>query len=125
MKLRILDDSIRLRLSRGDVLAADEQGVVEGRTRFPDGSQFIYALEALDQGPAIADYSADRLLVGMPADQISSWANDDEAVSLQGEVDLPGGGRLNLLVEKDFKCLTGRPDEDQSDLFVNPESTEC
>lgn len=123
MKLRLLDDSIRLRLSRSEVLAASEKGVVEGQTRFPDGSRFTFALEGLDGEPgASAAYENDRLVVKLPSPDISAWAMDDSAVSLHGELPLPAGGRLKLLVEKDFQCLTPRSDEDQSDLFTNPDS---
>jgi hypothetical protein len=122
MKLRLLDDSIRLRLSRDEVIAADERGVVEGQTRFPDGSVFTFALEALENSSnASASYSSDRLVVKLPAPKISSWARDDTAVSLHGELALPRGGQLKLLVEKDFRCKTPRDDEDQSNLFENPE----
>jgi Family of unknown function (DUF7009) len=121
MKLRLLDDTVRLRLTRGEVVAASEQGVVEGQTRFPDGSVFTFALEALKKGPASASYVGNRMVVRLPASEISAWANDDEAVSLRGELELPAGGPLRILVEKDFKCVTPRGDEDQSDLFVNPD----
>ena len=122
MKLRLLDDSIRLRLSRSEVVAADEHGIVECQTRFPDGSVFAFALEALEKGLPSAAYANNRLVVKLPAPQISAWANDDTAVSLQAELTLAAGGVLKLLVEKDFQCLTPRGDEDQSDLFVNPDS---
>lgn len=125
MKLRLLDDSIRLRLSRSDVLAAKERGVVEGQTRFPDGSAFTFALEAFTDGVAGAEFGDGRMVVRLPATEISTWAGDDAAVSLQGEVELPGGDQLKLLVEKDFQCLTVRPDEDQTDLFMNPQAGEC
>lgn len=122
MKLRLLDDSIRLRLSRSEVVAADETGVVEGRTCFPDGSVFTFALEAFEDGSrASAVYARDRMVVKLPASEISAWANDDAAVSLSGELELAHGGPLKLLVEKDFRCLSPRDDEDQSDLFTNPE----
>jgi hypothetical protein len=122
MKLRLLDDSIRLRLSRSEVVAADEQGVVEGQTRFPDGSVFTFALEAHDgAAQASAAYARDRMVVRLPAAEIAAWANDDAAVSLHGELSLPAGGPLKLLVEKDFRCLSPREGEDQSDLFSNPE----
>ena len=121
MKLRLLDDSIRLRLSQSEVAAADEQGLVEGQTRFPDGSRFTFALEALVNGSAAtASYTGDRMVVKLPAAEISAWANDDAAVSLRSELELPDGRPLKLLVEKDFRCVTPREDEDQSDLFVNP-----
>ena len=123
MKLRLLDDSIRLRLSQSEVAAARERGLVESQTRFPDGSAFRFALEARDKGSAAAAaYSSGRLVVKLPAQDIASWADDENAVSLRGELTLPDGGQLKLLVEKDFRCLTPRDDEDQSDLFVNPET---
>jgi len=122
VKLRLLDDSIRLRLSRSDVLAADEAGVVEGRTRFPGGAIFTFALETVPSGAPAADFSASRLVVKMPAADVSSWAHDDNAVSLRGELALPDGSHLKLLVEKDFECLTPREGEDQGDMFPNPDS---
>jgi hypothetical protein len=125
VKLRLLDDSIRLRLSRTDVTRADEAGVVEGRTRFPDGSAFVFALESQPSGKAAAAFAGGRVVVRLPAAEISRWAGDDTVVSLETDVDLPDGGRLKLLVEKDFQCLTARPEEDQSDLFFNPEADEC
>jgi hypothetical protein len=124
MKLRLLDDSIRMRLSRSEVDAANEAGVVEGQTRFPDGSLFRFALEA-GKGATqpSAAYERNRIVVRLPADQVSAWATDDTAVSLTGELDLPTGGPLKLLVEKDFQCLAPREGEDQSDLFVNPQQS--
>ncbi len=122
MKLRLLDDSIRLRLSRSEVIAADKGGVVEGQTRFPDGAAFTYALEARkDSSQASAAFSHERMVVQLPAAQVAAWANDDTAVSLHGEIELPRGGALTLLVEKDFRCLSPREGEDQSDLFSNPQ----
>lgn len=124
MKLRLLDDSIRMRLSRDEVIAADERGIVEGQTRFPDGSAFTFVLESLESASsASASYAQDRLVVKLPAPTISAWAKDDTAVSLHGEVALPLGGPLKLLVEKDFRCVAPRDDEDQSNLFQNPART--
>jgi len=125
VKLRLLDDSIRLRLSQSDVLAAAEQGVVEGQTRFPDGSAFKFAIETVSAGSPGASFSGGRMVISLPSKQISDWAKDDAAVSIHSELKLPDGALLQLLVEKDFKCLTGRPDEDQSDMFQNPGSGDC
>jgi hypothetical protein len=122
MKLRLLDDSIRLRLSRDEVTVADEQGIVEGQTRFPDGSVLTFALEAQkNSANASASYTRDRLVVKLPAPRITAWAKDETAVSLRDELALPLGGPLKLLVEKDFRCVSPRADEDQSNLFQNPE----
>jgi len=123
VKLRLLDDSIRLRLSRSDVLTVDDKGVVEGQTRFPGGASFTYALESVARGEASADFANGRLLVRLPAGDVKSWAHDDDAVSLRAELAVADGGSLKLLVEKDFECLTPREGEDQGDMFPNPDST--
>jgi hypothetical protein len=120
VKLRLLDDSIRLRLSQGEVQTAEQSGSVEARTRFPGGKALIVALESTDATKASASLEDNRLVVGLPAPEIAQWANDDAAVSLHGEVVLADGSQLTLLVEKDFRCITPREDEDQSDLFPNP-----
>jgi hypothetical protein len=123
MKLRLLNDSIRLRLSRSDVATAAERGAVAGHTQFPNGHVFTYVLEVVSYGVrAGANYSEECLSVRLPSAEIMAWANDAEAVSLRSELQLPGGDTLDILVEKDFTCLTHRPDEDQSDLFVNTET---
>ena len=58
--------------------AADEQGIVEGQTRFPDGSVFTFALESLEsKSDASASYTRDRLVVKLPARDISAWAKDE------------------------------------------------
>jgi len=121
VKLRLLDDSIRLRLSRSEVVAAAENGSVEAQTRFPDGSVFIFALESTPGGKPESAFAGGRMTVRLPRTEIVSWAGDDNAVSLQGELGLPEGGSLSVLVEKDFRCVTPREGEDQSDLFPNPE----
>jgi hypothetical protein len=125
VKLRLLDDTIRLRLSRGDVAAVDKEGVVEAKTHFPDGAAFRFALESSAGGSVSAEFTGNRMVVRLPKADISAWANDDSAVSLHGEVQLAENAALTLLVEKDFQCLTPRPDEDQTDLFSNPDSTAC
>lgn len=126
MKLRLLNDSIRLRLSRSDVAAADAQGAVEARTQFPDGRAFTYVLEASPEcAAADVAYTGDRMVVRLPRSNITAWANDDTAVSLRSQVKLPSGEPLKLLIEKDFQCLSHRHDEDQSDLFQNPEVAAC
>ena len=122
MKLRLLDDSIRLRLSRSEVAASHERGTATGQTRFPDGSVFCYVLRSVPRGAFNVRYLDHQVVVEVPASQIAQWATDDEAVSLRGQVALRDGGLLKLLVEKDFTCLSHRHDEDQSDLFPNPEA---
>ena len=49
----------------------------------------------------------------------SEWATTDQ-VGIEKTIFVAEGSDLAILIEKDFKCLTDRPHEDESDLFENP-----
>lgn len=81
------------------------------------GASFHYSLEAGQN--FFAQLESNRLRVEAPAEQLIAWANGD-AVSLETSLDLGQRGPLRILIEKDFQCLSERNDEDESDLFPNP-----
>lgn len=118
MKLRILGNSIRLRLSQSDVAALLDGGAVEDSIVFPAGPVLTYRLESCAGESAEADYDNNRVVVRFPAADIEAWAQPAE-VTLHAELPL-GDDRLELLVEKDFRCLSPRDREDDADLFPNP-----
>ncbi len=116
MKLRIKGDSIRLRLTRSEVRELVDRGRVAESTHFPDGSVLGYELEADAAAAAIvARSTAGALVVTVPKAAVDGWARSAD-VALHAELPL-GRGALQILVEKDFPCLTSRPDEDDSDAF--------
>jgi hypothetical protein len=127
LKIRIRDNSIRLRLTRGEVDDMRDNGVVTSRTGFPGGRQFIYSLESspASVNPA-AFYSDNEIRVRLPETQVLAWAASEQ-VSIEGEQTLDDGEKLSILVEKDFACLAPRPGEDESDMYANPDvdSAEC
>lgn len=118
VKLRILGNSIRLRLARSEVERVAGLGVVEDAVRFGPGEVLRYRLEAGD-APA-AHFTGDSLVVRLPKTEILGWAGSEEAVSLEAEQPIGSDETLSLLVEKDFECLVPREDEDAGDLFTNP-----
>lgn len=124
MKLRIRDNSIRLRLTRTEVEEARDAGLVRGRTRFAGGNTFEYVLES---SPATvkpeAHISNNILTVRVPQQEILRWA-DSDAVSIGAAQILDDGDELGVLVEKDFACLAPREGEDESDMFPNPAADE-
>jgi hypothetical protein len=127
VKIRIKDNSIRLRLTRGEVDTMRDNGVVISRTGFPGGRQFSYALESspASVNPA-AFYSDNEIRVRLPETVVLAWLATEQ-VSIEGEQILDDGEKLVILVEKDFACLAPRPDEDESDMFPHPDvdSSEC
>ena len=121
MKLRIRDNSIRLRLTRGEVESISTDGLVSASVPFSGGVKFDYVLES---SPAcvkpVAMFSNNVLSVRLPEKDVIEWAGT-EAVSISAEQLLDDGGQLNLLVEKDFACLAPREGENESDMYPHPE----
>lgn len=116
MKLRIRGDSIRLRLTRGEVQSLVADGRVAERTHLPAGTAFGYELrvEAGRQLPA-ATFEAGVLGVALPIATAAAWAGSEE-VAIRAELPL-ASGTLSLLIEKDFPCMVVRAGEDDSDAF--------
>ena len=122
MKLRVLDNSIRLRLTRSEVDAVADDGLVKGRVRFAGSNTFDYVLES---SPATvkpeAHLSNNVLTIRVPQTDVRRWAESDE-VSIQSDQVLDDGDHLKILVEKDFHCLSPREGEDERDMFPHPEA---
>lgn len=121
MKIRIRDNSIRVRLERSEVDLIRDTGVVSSHTSFPGGRRFTYALESspASVNPA-AFYSDNTITVRLPETIVLAWATTEQ-VSIHGEQVLDDGEKLNILVEKDFACLAPRDGEDESDMYDHPE----
>lgn len=119
MKLRILDDSIRLRLDRSEVDTLAGGQAVIGATHFPGGHVFTYCLRG--GGVADAALADGTLTVTLPQNDISSWHSDESSVSMHAAL-AHAEGTLNVLVEKDFECLEPRQGESQANRFRNPKA---
>lgn len=116
MKLRILDDAVRLRLDRDEVDALGRGEPIGAMTRFPDDRRFRYEITTGETMAASFDNGVIRVTV--PRDESMRWASDDTRVSIRGDV-----GPLSVLVEKDFECLEPREGESQSNRFPNPKAS--
>ena len=119
MKLRILGNSIRIRVSQAELARIVNEGQVEESVEFAGGTRLTYRLRTAPAGPVSASFQGRCVSVDLPAAAVERWGHPEE-VSVHGEQTLPGGGSLAILVEKDFVCLAPREGEDQSDLFPNP-----
>lgn len=125
MKLRIRGNSIRLRLLQTEVTALGETKRVDESICFgPENNQsMIYAVEVAKNAAAVsAVLDKNEIRVELPAEIASKWINSDE-VGISAEIS-NGEGTLQILVEKDFVCLTRTDDPDNLDAFPNPDS-EC
>ena len=121
MKLRIKGDSVRLRLSQSEVTQFAETGRVDETVRFGPtlSERMTYAIERGKVDVMRASYGEGGILVQVPDSIATDWIETDR-VGFETNQTIGDGNSLLILVEKDFKCLDPRPDEDQSDAFPNP-----
>ncbi len=118
MKLRIRENSIRLRLTQSEVKEFAENGLVENQTEFSH-SKFVYALKSSETIQNLqASFENKRLEIIVPRSVGENWIKPAE-VGISGS-----DGLVKIMIEKDFACLTVRQGEDQSDAFPHPKEHE-
>ncbi|HMR86722.1 MAG TPA: hypothetical protein PKD51_01140 [Saprospiraceae bacterium] len=117
MKLRISGNSIRLRLSMSDVQMLVQNGIVLDKTHIGNGILRYQITQKMHENELSATFENDTINVHIPKDWLTNWDND-ERVGFEG-CDANG---LNILIEKDFQCMKPRQHEDESDLYLNPNS---
>jgi hypothetical protein len=121
MKLRIKGNSLRLRVSRSEVVRLLNGDRVEETIHFApqETAKLTYALEQELSGSApTVQYTEGDITVRIPADQATSWCLTDQ-VGIVESINVGTTGSLDLVIEKDFACLD-RSDEDNQDTFANP-----
>ncbi len=120
MKIRIFKDSIRFRLSQPEVKALAEKGLVSATCQLgPNPSQSLqWTLMRHPNDEFGIRFDSGGSTVFLPTEAIHSWATTDE-VGIRHTFQFNNGAQLHFLLEKDFKCLTPR-DEDESENFPNP-----
>ncbi|MBF9141482.1 DUF7009 family protein [Hymenobacter properus] len=113
MKLRIEDDTLRLRLSDGEVAEFAEKGHVEGAVHFgPNPEQRLtYALERgserpqtmPNEEPVQIHYEPGALTVLVPFALAKAWV-ETEQNGFSHDLPLSESQHLRILVEKDLDC---------------------
>ncbi|HEU4628708.1 MAG TPA: hypothetical protein VFS08_03155 [Gemmatimonadaceae bacterium] len=124
MKLRLKGDTLRLRLSRGEVATLAARGRVDEATRLgpAPGDTLRYLLERSPDATAVgARLEAGTIVVTLPEAVARQWIETDDVgiSSVQSfATEGDGTGELRILVEKDFACLTPRAED--ADAFPHP-----
>ena len=120
MKLRIYQSSVRLRLSRSEVdRLARGEAIEDTLPLMPDCLTYRLAGSSEVMSPT-ANFEAGALRVMLPASSIQGWALTDQiGITATLPSNEPGFAAVQLVVEKDFECLHGAPEE-QEDCFANP-----
>jgi hypothetical protein len=115
MKLRLQGNSVRLRLTRSEVERLREIGLVEESVDFGAAEVLAYRLQCRRaQGRVEAAFGQDIMTVSVSKEAAQGWAASDE-VGLYAQ-----SGALKISIEKDFRCLTRRLDEQERDAYPHP-----
>lgn len=121
MKLRIKGDSLRLRLTQGEMRELAERGEVADRISFPGGAALGYRLRSTENAKDIsASYDDNLIDILIPRALAERWCGTD-LVTLSAHQPT-AGGELRLVLEKDWACLAPREGEDESDHFPHPQA---
>ncbi len=116
MKLRIKGNTIRFRLTQTEIDTI-AKGSVEDKTEFPEGSPLTYKIQTGDSFSSA--FKNGVVLITVSKEVINDWATTNK-ISIENTIELKNGKQLEISIEKDFKCLTERPKEDETDMFPNP-----
>ncbi|NND09427.1 MAG: hypothetical protein HKN87_23890 [Saprospiraceae bacterium] len=121
MKLRIKDQSVRFRLTQNEVRQLLTTSKISASTYL--GSKTLsYEIEGVTGSSCNCLFKDEKICIHIPINSLNAWCSSDQ-ISLQYELrDSERFPSLQILIEKDFKCLIERTGEDESDLYPNPQA---
>jgi len=115
MKLRLDENSVRIRLRRSEVERFAQSPSIEAATVFPNGRKLTFMLSKKPAGPLAVTFEGDRIAVAIAQADADAWTGSEQ-VGLYGRE-----GGLEIMIEKDFR-RTSMPSPDDADRYPNPRS---
>jgi hypothetical protein len=122
MKLRLKDNTVRIRLSMAEVDGLIESGHISATTVFSGFSALTTEIVLEDVESVEVSFKNSKITISIPSHLLAGW-NVDNKVGHEWQIATGKDHFLNLFIEKDFRCLTERPGEDESTLYPNPRQT--
>ena len=126
MKLRIRGNTVRLRLLRNEVEDFSKHGRIAETIEFgpTEEESLTYALQSSEVADSVrAGYCENEICVVIPQKDAERWTETEE-VGLSATYER-NGTAVEILIEKDFVCLTRTDDPDNENAYPNPEAEEC
>lgn len=124
MKLRIHKNSLRFRVTRGEVETLHRGGSLEDRIAVgPAQSEaFVYRIvpDSLAASDAVmrADLNDHTLTLRVPSQMIREW-RDGQELGLETQQNWDGGS-VRILLEKDMQRLNPKDGVEPADVYPNP-----
>ena len=117
MKLRISNQSLRLRINQDDLYKLTTAGSLQEYLGNDILGTFHYTINVYEGSAIDIELTANEVKVMIPKSYVTEW-NDTDRVSFEEHIK-----GIRVLLEKDFQCLTERPNENESRNFKNPRLT--
>ncbi|HTM91569.1 MAG TPA: hypothetical protein VL095_04070 [Flavisolibacter sp.] len=120
MKIRIQGNSIRYRLRQPEVENFKRYGSVTEVIQLGKEStdQLRFILQKSPGNEITVQFENATTTIHVPQPMADTWT-DSDLVGFDAISEIYNGDGLQVLIEKDFKCLDGS-DEDNIDAYPNP-----
>ena len=122
MKLRLRENSIRLRLLQTEVRQLRETGSVSETIVFGTNpaENLTYSLRISEDAVEMSAQAAgNKIEILLPLDSAKNWADSNE-VGLYAERKISDSITLKIIIEKDFVCVERPLEADNEDAFPHP-----
>ena len=121
MKLRLKGSTLRLRVTRSELVRLQAGQRIEETVLFPNSSDasLRYTLEVGSHSqPVQVAMLSYQIVVSISEDQLTSWSGEHQ-VGIYASLPVSEETNLEVAIEKDFACLD-LSDRDNQDTFANP-----
>lgn len=119
MKLRLRENSIRLRLLQSEIEQLRRSGTVSEKIQFNPRQTLTYTLKVSDDEEISSRFENAEIVVRIPFDAAREWMTTD-LVGLKNKQVVNDNTTLEITLEKDFVCLDRPFDADNRDAFPRP-----
>ncbi len=120
MKLRLRENSIRLRLLQSEIKILGESSFVSETISFAPTQKLVYLLKISETANEIfARFADGEITIEIPVKTAKNWI-DTDLIGLDNEQKINGEKKLKILIEKDFVCVERPLDADNKDAFLHP-----
>lgn len=117
MKIRIKNNTIRYRLDKKDIENLDKNGICEEKTLI--GENYLkFSIKIRTYEPINVDLTPFKVATSINSESFRQIMNGS-AAGIEFSVRNPDNSELKILVERDFKCLVPRGEDDRH-AFENP-----
>ena len=122
MKLRIKENSLRLRVMRSELERLQAGERIEASIRFGPAAdavlRYSLAIEATAKDPIGVSFHLQEIATRISREQLELWSSEVQ-VGLYASLPIDSGTTLEVSIEKDFACLDSNGEEN-ADTFANP-----